>query len=319
MTTERKHLFFQIDRTFVFQVDLSQFRGVRGVEEHTSKEPDGIARVPNFVLCFESCSFRVFSEQALSINAPPHDVGPLKSAVAHVNKAASSFQRTPTRSYYERSVDEQAKERTSLHQDTDSSVLSSNELGQNCNRESQVDQLANEMDAHGDEAVPEKEAVDTVPLTAESDSEGSIMRRIKRRRTSLHRSWDSLQSLQAVLEMPLASALKADDVADMIGPILTATAEDLSSSYCRSIDISRALQSCDDDIMQCEKELDDVFTAGFPPPRSKKRRGMNGSPAKIPECNENTEVLIETTKILLRKQKEGVEQRLRLALLPTRG
>jgi hypothetical protein len=287
--TECLSVFLQIDRTFVFQVDLSQLRGVYLLEESATEKPTNEStHIPYFLLHFDSCSFRIFSEQANNT-----DFASLKAAAARLNKAA--FQRVTTLYPVE----------YPLLQYSDYSGRSSNEFGQHGNSDySHVED--NRHDKRGQ--------ADSVP----SVTDNQVMRRVKQRKIALARSWDGLQSLQEVLDMPLEAVPDAHNLADTIGRILTATADELSSSYCPSIDLVRALQSCNDDIIHCEKELDNVFAAGFPPPRTKKRRGMNSSPATIPEVVENSKVLLETAQALLKKHKEGVKQRLGLSLLPIR-
>lgn len=287
-SNECMSVFLQIDRTFVFQVDLSQLRGVYLLEKSAAEKPTNQSTcIPFFLLHFDSCSFRIFSEQANN-----NDSAPLKSAAARLKKAV--FQRVTTSYPCEHP----------LLRNSDCSGRSNNKFGQHGSCDSHVE----------DSRHNKRGEADSVP----SDSESQSVRRVKQRKTSLTRSWEGLQSLQAVLDMPHEAVPKAHNLADTIGLILTTTADELSSSYCRSIDLVRALQSCNDDIIQCEKELDSVFAAGFPPPRTKQRRGMNSSPATIPEVIENSQVLLETAQGLLNKHKERVKQRLGLSLMPIR-
>jgi hypothetical protein len=276
-------VFLQIDRTFCFQVDLHQLVGVvfwHGERTATADKPTN--EIPYFFLHFDSCSFRIFSEQANNNNAA--DIASLKSAAARLKKAA--FQRVTTTAYQ--------GEHHPFPQNSDCSfVRSSNEFGQHDNRHDNLD---------------------SVPTDTDSQS----MIRVKRRKIALAKSWNYLQSLQQVLDMPPEAVSKENDLAHTIGPMLTATADELSSSYCRSIDLVGAVQTCNDNTMECEKELEHVFSTGFPPPRTKQRRGVSSSPATIPEVVENSQVLLETAQGLLKKHKEGVKQRLRLSLLPIR-
>jgi hypothetical protein len=262
-------VFLQIDRTFCFQVDLRQLVRVFWYGE-TATDEKRTNEIPFFVLHFDSCSFRIFSEQATNSNTT--DFLSLKSVASRLKKAA--FQRVSTAN-------------------SDSSVRASNEFGQHDNRHDERDSLPSDTDNQG-------------------------LRLVKRRKVALAKSWNGLQSLQQVLDMPHEAVSKEHDLADTIGPILTATADELSSSYCRSIELVGAIHSCNDNIRDCEKELEHVFSTAFPPPRTKHRRDVSSSPARIPEVVENSQVLLETANELLEKHREGVKQRLRLSLLPIR-
>jgi hypothetical protein len=262
-------VFLQIDRTFCFQVDLRQLVRVFWYGE-TATDEKRTNEIPFFVLHFDSCSFRIFSEQATNSNTT--DFLSLKSVASRLKKAA--FQRVSTAN-------------------SDSSVRASNEFGQHDNRHDERDSLPSDTDNQG-------------------------LRLVKRRKVALAKSWNVLQSLQQVLDMPHEAVSKEHDLADTIGPILTATADELSSSYCRSIELVGAIHSCNDNIRDCEKELEHVFSTAFPPPRTKHRRDVSSSPARIPEVVENSQVLLETANELLEKHREGVKQRLRLSLLPIR-
>jgi hypothetical protein len=258
-----------MDRKHVFQVDLAQFRGI----ELQEKPANG---VPNLLIRFDSCSFRIFSEEALA-NNDYDDFRLLKTAASRLKKAASAFQRL---SIFQGNEDHQ----TPL-QSTDSTW------------------------AHSSNDVHNQEHEGT-----ESNREGANMCRAKRKRSALARSWDGLHSLQAVLEMPHNAAEEDDGISETIGPILTASAEELASSYCRKKDLRSAMQSCSNDISSCEAQLNDIFAAGFPPPRNRR----NASPAKTQPSEENTDTMLETAQALLTKQRNAVKQRLELSLLPTR-
>ena len=233
--------------------------------------------VPYLKLCFHCCSFRIFSEDSITATDSSDDFCLLKTVASSIKKAVSVFHRL---SIFQRSEDYQ----TPL-QDTESTE--------------------DRIDGHGQSQV--KGGI-------ESNGESASIRRVKRKRTSLARSWHGLQSLKSVLDMPHDAADADDGVLDTIAPILTSSAEELASSYCRKNDLRNAMQSCSNVISSCETQLNDVFASAFPPPRNRR----NASPAKMLPPDETTENLLETANLLLKKQKNAMKQRLELSLLPTR-
>lgn len=111
--------------------------------------------------------------------------------------------------------------------------------------------------------------------------------------------------------------------ADSLGPILTATADDLSSSYGHGRNVHCALQDCNETMVENEQELEQVLVAAFPPPRTKHARRGYSPVAKtyVPESAddvESTDALQETTLELLQKHKKQVKLRPELTLLQIR-
>ena len=145
--------------------------------------------------------------------------------------------------------------------------------------------------------------------------------RIQQKKASLKRSWDALQALQTVLDMPHDTAAQEDDdILETISPLLDTAANELASSYSRKSQVRDAIQSCTNEMLSCEAQLNNVFSAGFPPPTRNRR---HTSPAKTttapPPKEEDTETLLATAQTLLEKQKAAMKERLELFLLPTRG
>lgn len=298
---ERAHIVLHIDRKLLFQVDLAKLLRME-LHEHPGDDTSGVPA--NLVLHFDSCSFRIFYQEALGNNQDDDCFGVLKTAASRMKKAISAFQK--------QSIVFQGNEEymTPLDQNnnTDNSGMSSHDAAQCENHHSQTARSSQE---HGDGT-----AVDT----SKDDSDCASVRGVKRKRSALDRSWQGLHSLQTILSIPRDSTQTNEDVSDSIAPILSAAADELAASYCRNKDIRQAKESCSNDLSSCEAQLNNVLAAAFPPPTRNRRNGA--SPAKttgvLAEGEHDTQALLETAQALLQKQKSVVKERLELSLMLTR-
>lgn len=276
---ERMHLILFLDGQYVADVDLSLLLGM-DLHENASHG------IPNLVMHFESCSFRIFSQESLTDHGSNDDYALLKTAASRIRKVLSAVQKQSSQGHF----DEYS---TPLHRNGDSrSLYSGNVLVQGGGHDSET---ANDI----------------------QNQEGASMLGIKRKRAALDRSWKSLQSLESILHLPRKTFTEENDVSDTMEPILTATAEELASSYCRKRHIRNAFETCSNNVQSYETQLNQVFAAGFPPPTRNRRHAASPAEMALPS-EESTQALLESARALLQKQKQAFKEGLELSLLPIR-
>jgi hypothetical protein len=285
---KENHIVIYIDKKLVLQVDLSL---LVTVELHETQCVD--PKVPHLLLQFDPCAFRLFLKDPLDREAHSGSSGSgahssvesLKTAACRLKKEMAAFEKRM--------------------------VLSGNEqylLPMECITESPTSHK-NAVQQHGGS---DKERL--------QDTNANNKIRIQQKKSTLKRSWDALQALQLVLDMPHDTVAQGDDdIVETISPILNTAATELASSYSRKSHVRDAIQNCTNEIASFEAQLNNVFSAGFPPPTRNRRHASPIKTTQAPTQDEDTETLLATAQTLLEKQKAAMKERLELFLLPTRG
>ena len=291
-------VFFRVDDR-VYQVDLGQIQSLDVL--HHEESEDAAPKPACLLVRFFTCHFRIFSTSGMVTAEYSYDqIATLNSTMTRLNSCVSASN-TPF-----------PCGDSSFASPTGSSAPSSStELGQ---REISRDA---DMMTHTHEETP--------PATRTDAKEDAILKKIQRHQRAHAQSQQGLESLEQLLHLPQPPAGEEppSNLRDHASALLTAVADDWTSSYCSRAQLVQAAQAYDSRIKSYQTQLDDVLTNFFPSSRPTKRlRTSNGSARSIVPQDKpklTSDQVVSLASNLIQQHKEAVQGRHALSHLPNRG